>query len=342
MTAQPFPIVGAAGSPYSRKLRAVFRYRRIPFVWLNQGSAEAASLPSPKVSLLPRLIMNDPDGKPVARTDTTPLIRELERVVPNDRSVIPDDPALAFLDGLIEDYADEWLTKAMFHYRWAFAADVAKASTILPLWFGMQQSNEALALAAKTFSSRQIERLWVVGSNETTAPLIEDSYDRLLGILENHLQQYPFVMGGRPGTADFGLFGQLTQLALFDPTPSARTLDLAPRAIAYTDLVEDLSGLEPKPDQWFGRDQLPSTFHDLLNEIGRVYAPFLLGNHEALTKGLEQVDCEIDGRRWTQRPFSYQGKCLNWLRDDYATLSTSDRAFVDETLADTGCQRLFA
>jgi glutathione S-transferase len=342
VTKHPFAIIGAAGSPYSRKLRAVFRYRQIPFVWLNQGSAEAAALPTPKVALLPRLIMDDSNGERVARTDTTPLIRELERLAPNDRSVIPNDPALAFLDELIEDYADEWLTKAMFHYRWAFAPDVEKASTILPLWFGMQQSNEALAQAGKIFSSRQIERLWVVGSNETTAPVIEDSYERLLTILENHLQQHPFVMGARPGTSDFGLFGQLTQLALFDPTPVAKTLDLAPRVVAYTDLVEDLSGLEPTADQWFDRDGLPSTFRDLLIEIGRVYAPFLLGNHEALSKGLEQVECEIDGRRWTQKPFTYQGKCLNWLRNDYAALSPSDREFVDKTLSGTGCQALFA
>ncbi len=330
-------LVGAVGSPYSRKLRAVLRYRRIPHRWINQGSPESERLPKPRVSLLPQLIL---DGE--ARTDTTPLIRELESRIPGERTVVPPDPGLAFLDALVEDYADEWLTKAMFHYRWAFEPDIAKAKTILPRWFGGRQSDEALAQAGKVFSSRQIERLWVVGSNETTAPVIEESYGRLLDLLEEHLRGHAFLMGERPGTSDFAIFGQLTQLALFDPTPAAVALERAPRVVAWTDLVDDLSGLETGSSGWLDRDALPESVRALLAEIGRVYAPFLLANGEALAGGHERVECEIDGRPWVQKPFPYQGKCLQWLREGHAALAASDRDFVDGVLAGTGCETLFA
>ena len=33
---------------------------------------------------------------------------------------------------VIEDYADEWLTKAMFRYRWNYEADIETAGEILP------------------------------------------------------------------------------------------------------------------------------------------------------------------------------------------------------------------
>jgi glutathione S-transferase len=334
---EAFQIVGVPGSPYSRKLRAVLRYRRLPYHWINQGSPEAASLPRPKVSLLPQLIL---DGE--ARTDTTPLIRELERRAPNERSVIPSDPAIACLDALIEDYGDEWLTKAMFHYRWTFEPDIEKARTILPRWFGMLFPDDVLEKTGADFAKRQIERLWVVGSSETTAPIIERSYERFVELFESHLRSHRYVMGGRPGTSDFALYGQLTQLAQFDPTAVATTLAHGARVTAYTDLIEDLSGLEPKEDQWLTRDGLPETFLALLGEVGRVYAPFLLANAQALASGSDRVECEIDGRPWTQKPFPYQGKCLTWLREDYAGLDAAARSFVDRTLAGTGCETLFA
>ena len=103
--------------------------------------------------------------------DSTFQIRRLEELY-GERSVIPTDPALAFLDALVEDYADEWLTKCMFHYRWAFDADAQKAVEVLPRWSDVTLADEVVANLSKRFGERQIGRLGVVGSNETTGPLI--------------------------------------------------------------------------------------------------------------------------------------------------------------------------
>jgi len=276
----PLRIVGAAGSPYSRKLRAVLRYRRIPHAWVHRGSPESRGLPEPRVDLLPRLILPRDDGVFEARVDSTLLIRDLETSY-RERSVIPPDPAVAFLDSLLEDYADEWLTKAMYHYRWAFAADVARAQAIMPRWFRTDMPEDHAVSLGRQFAERQIGRLAVVGSNETTASVIEESYRRLLLLLDAHLTRRRFVMGGRPGASDFGLYGQLTQLALVDPTPAAIALGTAPRVVAWVDVVEDLSGLEPTEADWISRETVPETLRALLAEAGRVYVPFLLANGEA-------------------------------------------------------------
>ncbi len=338
---EPLRIVGAPGSPYSRKLRAVLRYRRIPYAWIIHGSPEAAGLPAPRVPLIPQLMLRDADGTLVARTDSTPLIRELE-TLHRGREVIPASPALAFLDALLEDYADEWLTKAMFHYRWAFKPDIEHAAAILPRWSRTDGDEERAVAAGRQFAQRQIDRLAVVGSNETTAPLIEESYVRLLDLLAAHLATSRFVLGGRPAASDFALYGQLTQLVGFDPTSAALASARAPRVVAWVEVVEDLSGLEPKPDDWLAPDAVPATLRALLTEVGRVYVPFLLANADALARGAERVECTIDGRPWVQRPFPYQGKCLGALREGYAALGGDQRALVDRALAGTGCERLLA
>ena len=166
----PLKLVGAPGSPYSRKLRALLRYRRIPFTWLIRGSREDHDIPDVPVGLIPVLVFPGEDGAPEeAALDTTPLIRRLEGLTP-ERSAVPPDPAMAFIDALIEDYGDEWLTKAMFHYRWSYGPDIDKAAAVLPLWRRVDVSNEQVAPFSKMIAERQIARLWVVGSNEVTAP----------------------------------------------------------------------------------------------------------------------------------------------------------------------------
>ena len=180
----PLRIVGAPGSPYSRKLRAVLRYRRIPHRWVIAGSHADRATPKTPVALMPVLVFPGEDGAAdEAAIDSTPLIRRLEGLQ-TGRSVIPSDPVLAFVDALLEDYADEWLTKAMFHYRWAYDADIEKAAAILPLWRGTNQPDAVIEKFSSMIRERQIERLWVVGSNETTGPVIEASYERLLRKLD--------------------------------------------------------------------------------------------------------------------------------------------------------------
>ncbi|MBL8556765.1 MAG: glutathione S-transferase [Phenylobacterium sp.] len=330
---------GVPGSPYTRKMLAVLRYRRIPYR-LILASHGAAGLPQPKVSLLPTFYFADAAGEMQAVTDSTPIIRRLEGMFAG-RSARPSNPALALIDAIFEDYGDEWLTKAMFHYRWHFEADIARAAAVLPAWRMSQTSDAELKAAGEMISGRQIPRLRYVGSNEKTWDLIEASYVRYLDAMEAHLRSHRFLLGARPGAGDFGVYGQLTQLACFDPTPMALTLERAPRVYAWTTGMEDQTGLEPTDADWFDPAALPATVKALLAEVGRVYAPLLLANARAVQAGLDEVQVEIDGRPWVQQPFPYQAKCLMWLREEYAALDAPNRATADAALKDTGLEVLF-
>ncbi len=332
-------LMGAPGSPYTRKMLAVLRYRRIPYAFLTRPMAAERGLPHAKVPLLPTFYLPDATGTLVPTTDSSPLIRRLEQMYAG-RSIVPADPAAAFLDMLIEDYADEWLTKPMFHYRWAHAADAARSGAVLPLYRGLARPDEAVVADGRAFAERQIGRLRFVGSNAATGPIIEASYERLLMLLDRHFTHAPFVLGQRPGACDFGIFGQLTQLAAYDPTPMTLTLQRAPRVYAWTALSEDLSGIEPRENDWIDARGAPETLKHILGEIGRTYVPVMLANLRAHDSGAATAEAVVDGAAWQQQTFPYQAKCVRWLREAYAALGSQARVTVDAALADTGCAPL--
>ncbi|MCP4959097.1 MAG: glutathione S-transferase, partial [Actinomycetia bacterium] len=71
-------------------------------------------------------------------------------------------------------------------------------------------------------------------------------------------------------------------------------------------------------------------------------APFMVANAEALMSGADEVACDIDGQTYRQAPFGDQGKCLQWIREEYWALDDIDQERVDAVLAGTGCEVLFA
>lgn len=336
-------LMGAPGSPYTRKMLALMRYRHIPYriSWQSitaPGDMGHKNRPKPKVALLPTYYLPDANGEIQAVTDSTPILRRFEEEY-EGRSVIPSDAIMAFLNWLLEDYGDEWLTKSMFHYRWHYAADIKKAGSILPRWGNISASDEEIEPLSKYVSDRQTGRLTYVGSNEVTKETIENSFTRFMTLLDAHLQTAPFIFGQRPSSADFAVYGQLTCLALFDPTSSAIVVSEFPRIYAWTELMEDLSGLAVADDDsgWLDSSSaMPETLLALVQELARLYIPYLKLNAEAVMSGAEMVDGEVDGRPYQQNPFPYHAKCLQWIGEQYAALSGSDKARLAELTAETG------
>ena len=335
-------LVGSSVSPYTRKVRALLRYRRIPYQFVRAGGRESEALPPAPLPLIPYVVLPDHNGELTeVMADTTPIINRLEDRY-SARAVRPMDPALAVIDALLEEFGDEWLAKCMFHFRWSKALDTQTSSSYLAYAMNMTATAEQGEAFAKKFAQRQISRIGVVGSNETTGPLIEESWERYLEVFDSHLQNQPFLLGNRPGAGDYGCFGQMTMLVLTDPTPQAVSRRISPRAFAWTEAMEDHSGLEVDEYDWIDLDAPPETLNDLLCEVGRLFVPFMLENAKAAASGEKMLECELDGRRWLQETFVYQAKCLKWLKQRYDNLGEQDKERLDNVLSGTGCEALFA
>jgi len=182
MTEHPLVLAGQYGSPYTLKMRAVLRYRHIPFRWVLRNS-KWDDIPTPPVALIPVIVYPNADGSHgEATVDSSPQIMRLEGEF-DGRSVVPTDPALALIDALIEDYGDEWVTKAMYHYRWTYTDDIDKAGNLLPLSADLQMDSDQAQQMYDYITTRQIGRRELVGSTELSQPIIEGSYARLLDIM---------------------------------------------------------------------------------------------------------------------------------------------------------------
>ncbi len=321
-----YRVFGSELSPYSVKVRSYFRYKRIPHDWLIRSAATEEEFQKyAKLPLIPLVVA--PDG--TAMQDSTPIIETLERTYP-DPPVQPADEALAFVSTLIEEYADEWGNKPMFHYRWFYPPDQDSAAERIARSMMPGVAEDAVASAIETIKTRMIPRLAFVGSSAATKDVIEASLARQLAILERHLATRPFLLGGRPALADFGLYAQLYQCST-DPTPGALMRPRAPRTVAWIARM-----LDPRAEGEFEAwDALRTTLLPLVrDEIGAVFLPWSVANARALAAGEKTFAVALDGVRFSQETQKYHAKSLGVLRGKYAALGARGR--VDAMLAETG------
>jgi glutathione S-transferase len=324
-----YRLVGSTASPYAIKLRALLRYRRIPFDWVIMTKALRKATEHLRPNLIP--VLQYPDG--TFRGETTILAYDLE-ARHLDRSVIPDDEAVAFVCDLLEDLADEWAVKPLFMYRWWDPEDQVYVSR----WAGEEWSVSDAPTGSpgeiEQFRKRQISRMPILGATEVNKSLLEESYRRILAAFEPHVGMTQYLFGSRPSLADFAWFGQLSEMAT-DPTPMRIMRKLAPFTDHWVRRLDDASGVE---GQWYPRERALGGWAEALLKIaGDLYLPFLAANAEAFAKGLERLEINVWGLPYGLAPFKYQVKCLQSLREKFAALDPKDRKALRPVLERTGC-----
>ena len=324
---RPLRLFGSELSPFSVKVRSYLRYKRIPHEWVVRDSTTLAEFQRhARLPLIPLVLA--PDG--TAMQDSTPIIDALEARHP-EPSIHPSEPALAFLSALIEEYADEWDNKPMFHYRWFYEPDQVSAADRIARETMPGATEEALGGACEMIRQRMVPRLSFVGSSEQTKDLIEGSFRRQLAILEVHVAQRRYLFGDRPAFADFGLFAQLYQCST-DPTPGALMRRSAPGVLAWVARMLDPRA-EGEFESW---SRLEPTLAPLLREeVGAVFLPWTLANARAIAAGEKEFSVELGGRPFSQETQRYHAKSLGALRVRYAGLV--DRSALDPILRATGC-----
>src|SRR5258707_4964495 len=272
-----YRLIGSTASPYAIKLRALLRYRRIPFDWVVMTKALRKQTEHLRPNLIP--VLQYPDGS--FRGETTALAYDLE-ARHSDRSVIPEDKAVAFVCDLLEDVADEWAVKPLFLYRWWDPEDQAYVSRWAGEEWSVSDAEPGSAEEIEHFRARQISRMPILGATAENKPLLEASYRRILAAFEPNVGMTKYLFGSRPSLADFAWFGQLSEMAT-DPTPMRIMRDHAPFTDHWVRRLDDASGVD---GAWRPRARaLIGMAEATLTISGELYLPFLAADPEAFAEG---------------------------------------------------------
>lgn len=320
-------IFGSELSPYSVKVRSFFRYKNLPHEWILRSPAVQAEFQKyAKLPLVPLVVT--PEGEGVQ--DSTPILERFEASTP-EPSIVPADPALAFVSALLEEYGDEWGNKWMFHYRWRYQPDVWSTAERIAVQMMGAQGTLAVAQARAAVAERMMGRLGFVGSNDKTQPLIEASFKQALALLDAHLAARPYLLGGRPAMADFGLWAQLYEAAT-DPTPGAIMRASAPHVMAWVQRM-----IAPKADGAFEAwPALAPTLMPLLKEeVAALFLPWSVANAAAIAAGDKTFELSLGGTVWSQEPQKYHARSLAEIRRKYAAAKAAPG--LEAILRESGC-----
>lgn len=322
-----YRIFGSELSPYSVKIRSYFRYKKIPHEWLvRNGDSEEEYKKFAKIPIIPLVVTPEQEGL----QDSTPIIEAIEQRFP-EPPIHPQDARAQFVSILLEEFGDEWANKWMFHLRWARDEDCISAGGRIAAANAPAADEQTRAPIREQIISFMKGRVGFVGSNEQTAPQIEQSFEDGIRLLNAHLQDRSYLFGEKPAFGDFGLWGQV-YCTWTDPTGAALIEARAPHLLDWIHRMlwpTDNGGYET----W---DTLaPTLMPFLTDQVGGLFAPWTIANAEAMAAGKEEFSVGLKGQSFTQVPQKYHAKSLEVLRQKYAPVA--DDAELSQVMEATGC-----
>ena len=281
---------GAPASLYTGKARSYLIKKRIPYREFFPSHAVYQAKIAPALGFFVVPVLEAPDGSIIQ--DTSDIIEHLAEKFPEPR-LNPPTPVQRTVASLIGAFGSEALLKAAMHYRWSHLADQEK---FLRAEFGRGASASRNSAdrdaAAAPFMQAMQAHLPRLGIIRETIPAIERSYEESLDILEAHFMLHPYVLGGLPSDADFGLMAPLFAHLARDPYPSTLMKSRAPNVFRWTERMNldgFFDGEFPDMDASYPRDDsIPETLEPLLTHIFKDWGPELRANadeYNAWVKG---------------------------------------------------------
>jgi glutathione S-transferase len=331
MFKDPLILFGSSISYFTGKMENYFKVRSIPYKRRIEAypAFEKKMKKMVGVHQMPAVVL--PDGRWM--TDTTKIIQWFESNFTN--SLIPQNPVQAFICYLIEDWADEWWWRPAMHYRWHYKEGAEFASDHLAK--ELLRAYPAPHFLKKMFLARRQRNGYTVGDgiSQDNKNAVEANVINLFNNLEKIFSKRSFIFGETPSLADIGLSGPFYRHFALDPVPLKIIKNEAPSILNWLDALQNTKLKNIKHE--FIED-IPADLDPLLEEIGRVYLPYLCKNVEAVQSSKKYFEFRTGELNIRKARFSqYRVWCLKELREKFYSLSKDDQTSVEQMLRKFDC-----
>ena len=269
-------LYGAPMSLYTGKVRAYLRKHCIPFDERMFGDPSFATEVYPQTQRLMIPVVVLQDGKVIQ--DSLDIINHFEQCGQGKFSVYPESPTVLLSALILDLFGNEGLLKPAMHYRWNYFEE---NQALLRAEFGdsaapaaNEETGQDIATQAMALMRSYLPPL---GINDESTAAIEAQYLELLALLQKHLRDHPYMLGGLPSVADYGLYGPLGAHLSRDIHPGTLMKQKAPRLFRWTERMSaenaDIAEYVDYPQHYFSAEQIPQSLKDILALVARDYLP---------------------------------------------------------------------
>jgi glutathione S-transferase len=268
---------GANWSLYTATLRPYLIKKGIDYVEINPSHPEFMERVVPHVGYITHPILETPEGEIIA--DSTLAIDLLESRFP-DLPSLPEDKSLAALAQLIHAYGMEGLQKQAMYWRWnstfesrLWARTEFRSQHTREDWVaGKREYADAFAVSMRAYLA-----ILGIALDHDVDVAIETSTVKLYEVLNNHFLEYPYLLGGVPSLADYGMMGALYAHLGRDIVSAPRIKSTAPALYRWIETMGRKVIVDPEtwhvPPEYFAIDALPETLIAILKLIADDYVP---------------------------------------------------------------------
>lgn len=350
-----YTLYGSYASYYTAKTRTYLRKKGIPFVerLVSDPAFREKVRPASGSHRIPQLMT--PEG--TVLQDSVEILDFLEKRFP-ELPAIPSTPRQRVFVHLMELMGSEGLLQLAWLHRWIFEENISFVKMDFGRSFKPQGTDEELLKYGNIITDQMTRGGMLPKATDELKATLDEQYLGFLALVEAHLIDHPYFLGGHPSAADYAVMGALHAHLGRDPAGLRLMQENAPRVFRF---MEHMIVPEVQSPEFFDRtieylpdDEVPETAMRVLTYIAQNFGEkFVLGalafnitvEQEAPTKGF-MFNAKQDQPTLPAQTVVYRGKEQQvqtnlhaiWLSQRsqyyYQSLDAASQADVNELLGE--------